>query len=425
MPGVFSKLCCARRQLHPDLQARVLPITLRRYARIFDLFSEFAQTLEVDPGLSELEAIETAIQSFRDAENLSKTLHQRVVTAVEFFMPQLKGSLKSSREAVKGHLQREPTLHTVASTSRIVFLFSCTLSSLGKARVGIGLILQCQSGLRADELFDIRKCDVAIPLDTNEVMIIAIGVRKKTKAKRTQHIVLEPIRHRESYLLIQVLVQATTEGELLFPFNYWFFHSAIQAMDLKFDLNLGLSGHSGRVCFATEAIVIHKLSVPDVMREGRWLSESAFRTYIDIIGASAAQSSFASKSLAPAADFCRAHVLRYFTVAKLESEQHGYASGKEALKLHRPKIDDEASGGKSALAAFAPSRAFKRASEGVDQGAHCHAQSRSGKGKSRPRHAASVQIATATSAAGQASTRAKGKGKGKGLRERLLGTPLL
>ena len=104
-------------------------------------------------------AIETAIQSFRDAENLSKTLHQRVVTAVEFFMPQLKGALKSSREAVKGHLQREPTRHTVASTSRIVFLFSCTLSSVGKARVGIGLILQCQSGLRADELFDLRKCD--------------------------------------------------------------------------------------------------------------------------------------------------------------------------------------------------------------------------------------------------------------------------
>ena len=87
MPGVFSKLCCARRQLHPDLQARILPITLRRYARIFDLFSEYAQTLEIDPSLLELEAIETAIQRFRDAEDLSKMLHQRVVTAVEFFMP--------------------------------------------------------------------------------------------------------------------------------------------------------------------------------------------------------------------------------------------------------------------------------------------------------------------------------------------------
>jgi len=82
MVNVYSKLCCARRSLHPDLAGKVLPITLRRYTRFFDQFVEFASTLETNTELSHQEAIEHAIELFRDTEQLSKTLHQRVVTAV-------------------------------------------------------------------------------------------------------------------------------------------------------------------------------------------------------------------------------------------------------------------------------------------------------------------------------------------------------
>ena len=100
------------------------------------MFAEFAGTVEIDGDWSELKAIEYVIQAFRESEQLSKTMHQRVVTAVEFYMPQYKGALKRSREAVKGHMLREPTRHTVASTSRIIFLFRCTLATMGRSRVG-------------------------------------------------------------------------------------------------------------------------------------------------------------------------------------------------------------------------------------------------------------------------------------------------
>ena len=143
MVNLYSRLCCARRRLNPDLAGRVLPITLQRYTRLFDQFTEFALTVEVPAGYSEQEAIEFVIEEFRDTEQLSRSLHQRIVTAVEFYLPQFKGSLRRSWEAVKGRMQNEPVRHTVATTSRIVFLFSCTLATEGRARVGIAMILQC------------------------------------------------------------------------------------------------------------------------------------------------------------------------------------------------------------------------------------------------------------------------------------------
>ena len=406
---LYDLLCCARRRLHPDLAGRVLPVTLKRYSRIFEQFTEFASTVDIPANYSQQEAIEHAIELFRDTEQLSKTLHQRVVTATEFFLPQYKGNLKRCREAVKGHLLNEPTRHTVASTSRIIFLFACTLSSEGKSRVGVALILQGQTGLRADELVDIRGCDVSVPHCESEALIIALGVRKRTKAKRVQHVVLDPVRHLESYLLVKLLVCTTDPSGLLFPFTYWVFHSSIRAMDARFKLDLGLSGHSGRACFATEAIIVHKLSVPDAMREGRWLSESAFRMYVDIVGASAAQASFAARGLAPAADFCRMHVLRYLIPDRLRNEQHGVRASKEALELHRAKAHTKGSGSEPVADSTAAATSLKGPAERMEQGAGRHAQSQHGRHGNRGQHGIAAPRVGGS----------KGKGRSKDLLRRL------
>ena len=82
---LYDLLCGARRRLHPDLAGRVLPITLKHYSRIFEQFTEFASTVVIPANYSQQEAIEHAIELFRDTEQLSKTLHQRVVTATDFF----------------------------------------------------------------------------------------------------------------------------------------------------------------------------------------------------------------------------------------------------------------------------------------------------------------------------------------------------
>ena len=93
MVNVYSKLCCARRRLNPDLAGRVLPITLQRYTRLFDQFTEFALTVEVPASFSEHEEIEFVIEEFRDTEQLSSTLHQRIVTSVDFFSHSSKAYL--------------------------------------------------------------------------------------------------------------------------------------------------------------------------------------------------------------------------------------------------------------------------------------------------------------------------------------------
>ena len=417
MPGVLSKLLCARRCLHRDLAGRVTEKTLQRYGRIFDRLAAFAETCIVDESLEDLDALEYIIQEFRDAENLSKTLHQRVVTAAEFFLPAFKGKLRIAREAVRGRHRLEPTVHTKASTSRIVFLFACTLASEHRARVGAGMVLQCQTGLRPDELLDIRCLDVSIPDNPDEPILIAIGTRKHTKAKRAQYISLDPVRHAESRFLIILLVRATESADgLLFPFSYWVFHSAIRELDQRLGLNIGLSGHSGRACFATESIAIYKLPTSEVMREGRWLSESSFRMYVDVVGASSAQSNFIARGLGKAADFCRANLASYFILKTLQDEKHGITRRSEKkIFLDRSEVHFEAGSREPASSSYAAGAADKQSTKRVGKGSRSYgqlgAERRSDSAELRSESTAGVTVAKGSSKGARGKSSSKGGGK--------------
>ena len=74
------------------------------------------------------------ICDFRDAENLTKSNHAKLISAVEFFIPETKGFLKISKEAIRGRDMAEPVRHTVPSTTRIVFLFGAAAAARGRAR---------------------------------------------------------------------------------------------------------------------------------------------------------------------------------------------------------------------------------------------------------------------------------------------------
>ena len=65
--------------------------------------------------------LDRLIADFRDAETLSKSNHAKLISAVEFFIPECKGSLRISKEAIRGRELADPVRHTVPSTPRIVF----------------------------------------------------------------------------------------------------------------------------------------------------------------------------------------------------------------------------------------------------------------------------------------------------------------
>ncbi len=128
------------------------------------------------------------VSNYRDAEQLSKTLHIRLLSAIEFFVPELKGQLRLTKEALRGRSLNEPVSHTIPSTSRIAFLFAAKAGSEQKPHIGVGMIAQVQLGFRADELTTIRRRDVDIPESHLEPILIALGTIKLTKVKRKQFV---------------------------------------------------------------------------------------------------------------------------------------------------------------------------------------------------------------------------------------------
>ena len=264
-----AHLCC-----HRDLRARAREKTLARYTRAFEPFSRFiCEQGNFDQLPLGLE-MDRLISDFRDAENLTTSNHAKLISAVEFFIPETKGFLKISKEAIRGRDMAEPVRHTVPSTSRIVFLFGAAAAARGRARIGAGFIVQAQLGLRPDELTGICSTHVGMPSESFGAILVALGAGKKgTKAKREQFVRVDFEKHYESYMLFGLLMSLAVSGEdRLFPFSYWGFHCTMKDMDKLYDLHLGLTGHSGRACFATENAVVLNRPIHEVIDRGGLVS---------------------------------------------------------------------------------------------------------------------------------------------------------
>ena len=410
---LIKLLPCAHRCLHRDLRTRAKEKTIKRYSKVYDDFSRFMMEFgdfNEQPVASEVDRL---FMKYRDIEQISKTTHQRLLSAIEFFIPELKGTLRIAKESLKGRQLAEPVAHTVPTTSRIVFLFAAAAGADSKPRIGAAMIVQAQTGLRCDELTLMSRKDVDIPGTSLEPILIALGSTKVTKVKRKQFVRVTFDEQFEAYMLLRHLTFGVEDPDaLVFGFSYWQFHAAICKYDSKFGLNLGLSAHSGRACFATEAVIIHNKPTPQVMREGRWLSETSFRTYLDGIGANAAQAKFASRGLREAGDFCRAYIFKYLPP---EAFQHGVAKEEEE-RLSGPTSATHRRSRRPPAGATAASSTEQHRGKGVDEGSSgtaqlgARARASDGKGRGSTGQAACIGgIASSSSA-----TSSKGKGRRKG-----------
>ena len=120
-------LPCAHRCLHRDLRARAKQKTLERYSKVYDDFSRFIVEFgEFDdqPVASEMDRL---FMKYRDIEQLSKTTHQRLLSAIDFFIPELKGTLRLAKESLKGRHLEEP-IHPLFQ--RLLALYFCLLHRL-------------------------------------------------------------------------------------------------------------------------------------------------------------------------------------------------------------------------------------------------------------------------------------------------------
>ena len=303
--AMMSKICCLRR-LHPDLEARVTAKTLSRYRKELVKLINFAESFP-DPMIDSPEELDHMLFCYKDDVALTKSKHITLIAAIEFHIPRWKGLLVDTKEALKGRQRIEPTKHTVPFTKGASILFASHMSSRGSARMGAGLIIQTGTGLRPSELLSLLPESIHIPLVESEHIVIRLGNFVSAKAKREQFVLVKFADQPLAYNLITVLHANTLPGERIFPYTYWEYRNLIVDIDKQLDLHLGLSAHSGRAAFATEGVVAG-LPLQEIQAAGRWLSETSFRIYIDIIGASAVGTHVKAKGYSAAIDWCCSHV---------------------------------------------------------------------------------------------------------------------
>ena len=253
-----------------------------------------------------------------------KSEFENLVAAIELLFPGFKGMLKWSRQVLAGWAVAHVPQHTVPLSSGPAHLIATHMAALGQPRLGVGLLLQQKLGLRPNEMLNIEARDVQLP-DLNfsasvaPAVMIGLGVRTGTKAKRAQSVVLrDPI-------LMALLAWAAggLQGEdRLFPFTYENYRRVLKKITTDvLHLNIHWTPHSARAGFASDHVAMGTPFI-EIREAGRWVADSRLRTYIDIVGSASIATSLQLSGFKPAILYACSHILSFFPCAEAYLRDH-------------------------------------------------------------------------------------------------------
>ena len=233
----------------------------------------------------------------------TKSQFSNALAALEYFFPQYKGSLKWAHSVKHSWDVAHVPQHTVPMLSGITKLYSVHCSAAGHPRLGIGMVLQQTKGLRPSELLGIEASDIVLPEEMDstgvQAVIIGLGVRQGTKAKRPQSAVLPLQQHIELVHALRTLKGCTADNAHIFPYTLEQYNRMIKKISKTLNLDIRYTPHSLRAGFASEGRALGK-QFTELREEGRWISDSSLRIYVDVVGAAAIAQSHNVKALRPA-----------------------------------------------------------------------------------------------------------------------------
>ena len=222
-----------------------------------------------------------------------------------------------------GKAAAHQTKHTVPLTSAPAKLFAANMSRLFLPRMGIGLTLQQATGLRPSELLHLKKCHVLRPPQDMGRFVLRLGANVGTKVKREQVAFLDSFKHTDiAFLLCMLLDACTHDDEFLFPYSYNKYNRTIATIEADLGLDLGVTPHSPRAGFASEAVSLGE-PVLEVKEAGRWLSDVSFKSHIDVAMAAQVQALMALQGYREGMHFVVSHFTQYFSSHDLFAEVHG------------------------------------------------------------------------------------------------------
>jgi integrase len=214
-----------------------------------------------------------------------KAISVNTIYGIYLYLPELKGRLPRSQQAIKGWSKRcignsAPPLTWELASALAVHLArqSCF------RRHAIGVLLGFDCLLRVGELVGLHREDVA---DSHDPRLGTGGGRhagpgallriRKSKTGRNQWVTIHDPQVRA---MVMQLVAETKPGALLFPFSCAHFRAVFKRGCEELRLDRRYVPHSMRHGGATRFRHILGWSMEDVIERGRWASSKSAKTYI-------------------------------------------------------------------------------------------------------------------------------------------------
>ena len=292
---------------------KVEPRTLERYRTASRPFVDWLADHGLQP--TSAEDWDDVLVEYRSEADVKMAAFAHLVSAVEMFFPRFKGGLAWSHAVLVGMAVSHTPRHTVPCGRHHARFLGAHFCSKGLFRLGVGIAVQQNVGLRPSELLGLRSRDLMFSDECGSLdpphVVIRLGARKGTKAKRPQYAIIHAAKEPELITLLRRIRDSSAIDQLLIGVSIDAYRRHIRLTESLVGIKIGWGPHSPRAGFATDAIA-SRVPFTDVQEIGRWASASSLRTYVDVVTAASVQTQIAGAHLREAVAFTNRHFTEYF-----------------------------------------------------------------------------------------------------------------
>lgn len=290
---------CGPRRLDAHHASKISVRTLARYRSAAKKFTAWLDASGLNPRTPD--EWDDLLVEYRAACLPTRSQFTETLCAVMFFFPVMKDQLPWTHAVIEGWQFASAVKHVVPMSWGFTVLIATKFVSLGYPRLAVGMIVQQKSGLRPTEMLTLHADDVLLPtlLTARPVTMLRLGHRTRgTKAKREQYSLLF---HDLEPLVVDLLHRvksATPPGQRLFPFTIELYRRLLLKVEGELGTSIGFSPHSPRAGYASDGVAAGR-PWSDIKEGGRWVSDSSFRVYLDLVGTASIALSAERKGLLP------------------------------------------------------------------------------------------------------------------------------
>ena len=191
---------------------------------------------------SSFEEWDDSIVLFKNMVSPSKSEFEQFIASVEFFFPRMRGRLLWARSISKGWAVSYVPKHTTPMGQGPARIVAAHMAAMGHGKLGIGIMIQRELGLRPSEMLRLCVRDIAsIVAHNRRRALLALGARTGTKAKRSQAVILdEPMLLG---LLAFALHCAPTDAPV-FGYGYQAYRRHLKTIEARLGIQVSWTPHS-------------------------------------------------------------------------------------------------------------------------------------------------------------------------------------